>query len=326
MNSYKIIKYTSEHYQMWNNFVAQAKNATFLFHRDFMEYHSDRFEDYSLLVFDEKENLKAIFPANISENKLYSHQGLTYGGFVIDASLKLEKFIAIYAEILHFLNENKIQIINFKLIPSIYCSQPSEEIKYALFLSEAKLTRRDALVTVALQSQFKIDSNRVEGVKRAEKLGLKIIKEIDFTGFWNNVLIPNLEAKHEAKPVHTLAEIQILQEKFPNNVVQYNVYENNEIVAGTTLFLDKKTVHVQYISAIGDKNQHGALDYLFHKLITEEFKDFSYFDFGISNENQGKNINKGLQYWKETFGARTFTQDFYEVETRNFAKFNQVFI
>ena len=119
---------------------------------------------------------------------------------------------------------------------------------------------------------------------------------------------------------------QILQEKFPNNVVQYNVYENNEIVAGTTLFVDKKTVHVQYISAIGDKNQHGALDYLFHKLITEEFKDFSYFDFGISNENQGKNINKGLQYWKETFGARTFCQDFYEVETKNFVKLNQVFI
>lgn len=326
MNSYKIIKYTSEHYQMWNNFVAQAKNATFLFHRDFMEYHSDRFEDYSLLVFDEKENLKAILSANISENKLYSHQGLTYGGIVIDASLKLEKFISIYSEILLFLNENQIQIINFKLIPSIYCLQPSEEIKYALFLSEAKLTRRDALVTIDLQIQFKIDSNRVEGVKRAEKLGLKIKKEINFTSFWNTVLIPNLEAKHEAKPVHTLAEIQILQEKFPNNVVQYNVYENNEIVAGTTLFLDKKTVHVQYISAIGDKNQHGALDYLFHKLITEEFKDFSYFDFGISNENQGKNINKGLQYWKETFGARTFTQDFYEVETRNFAKFNQVFI
>ena len=326
MNSYKIIKYTSEHYQMWNNFVANSKNATFLFQRDFMEYHSDRFEDFSLMVFDEKDNLKAILPANISDNKLYSHQGLTYGGVVIDSTLKIEKFIAIYSAILRFLNENTIDRIHFKLLPSFYCSQPSEEIKYALFLSEAKLIRRDALVTIDLQSEFKIDSNRVEGVKRAEKLGLKIKKEINFTSFWNTVLIPNLEAKHEAKPVHTLAEIQILQEKFPNQIVQYNVYENNEIVAGTTLFLDKRTVHVQYISAIGDKNQHGALDYLFHKLITEEFKDFSYFDFGISNENQGKNINKGLQYWKETFGARTITQDFYEVETQNFAKLNQVFI
>lgn len=326
MNSYKILKYNSNHYSKWNNFVAKAKNATFLFHRDFMEYHSDRFEDFSLLIFDEKDTLKAIFPANISENKVYSHQGLTYGSIVIDASLKLEKFVTMYAEILHFLNENKIETINFKLFPSIYCSQPSDEIKYALFLSEAKLTRRDALVTIDLQSQFKIDSNRVEGVKRAKKLGLKIKKEINFSSFWNTVLIPNLEAKHQAKPVHTLAEIQILQEKFPNNIVQYNVYQEDEIIAGTTLFLDKKTVHAQYISAIGDKNQHGALDYLFHKLITEEFKDFSYFDFGISNENQGININKGLQYWKETFGARTFIQDFYEVETQNFVKLNQVFI
>jgi len=134
----------------------------------------------------------------------------------------------------------RLKRLNFKLFPSIYCSQPSDEIKYALFLSEAKLTRRDALVTIDLQSQFKIDSNRVEGVKRAKKLGLKIKKEINFSSFWNTVLIPNLEAKHQAKPVHTLAEIQILQEKFPNNIVQYNVYQEDEIIAGTTLFLDKK--------------------------------------------------------------------------------------
>lgn len=326
MNSYKIIKYTSEHYQMWNNFVANSKNATFLFHRDFMEYHSDRFEDFSLLVFDEKEHLKAILPANISGKKAYSHQGLTYGGMVIDAGLKLEKFISIYAEILRFLNQNKIESLHFKLIPNIYTSQPSEELKYALFLSEAKLYRRDTLATIDLQSRFKINSNRVEGVKRAQKLGLEIKKETDLNSFWDLVLIPNLELKHEAKPVHSLEEIQQLQQKFPNQIVQFNVYENNEILAGTTLFLDKKTVHVQYISAIGDKNQHGALDYLFHYLITKEYKNFEYFDFGISNENQGKNINKGLQYWKETFGARTFCQDFYEVETQNFVKLNQVFL
>lgn len=326
MNTYKIIKYTSEHYQTWNNFVAKSKNATFLFHRDFMEYHSDRFQDFSLLVFDENNNLKAILPANISDNKVFSHQGLTYGGIVIDSSLKLEKFIAIYAEILLFLNENGIVTINFKLIPNIYCSQPSEEINYALFLSEAKLTRRDSLVTIDLQSHFKIDSNRVEGVKRAEKLGLEIKKTNDFGDFWKKVLIPNLDSKHDAKPVHTSEEIQTLKEKFPENIVQYNVYQNDEIIAGTTLFIDDKTVHVQYISAIGDKNQHGALDYLFHYLITKVYTDFSYFDFGISNENQGKNVNKGLQYWKETFGARTFCQDFYEVETQNFAKLNQVFL
>lgn len=326
MKSYKILKYTSAHYQSWNNFVAQAKNATFLFHRDFMEYHSDRFQDFSLLVFDEKENLKAIFPANISDNKVLSHQGLTYGGIIIDSNLKLDKFITIYSEILKFLSENRIEKVLFKLLPSIYSTQPSDELNYALFLSEAKLMRRDSLVTIDLKSPFKIDANRIEGVKRAEKLGLKISNETNFTSFWNEVLIPNLEVKHEAKPVHNLEEIQKLKDKFPNNIQQFNVYENEKLMAGTTLFIDKKTVHVQYISAIGDKNQHGALDYLFHHLITKVYADFFYFDFGISNENQGKNINKGLQYWKETFGARTICQDFYEVETQNYSKLNQVFI
>ncbi|CAM4281979.1 GNAT family N-acetyltransferase [Flavobacterium terrigena] len=326
MNRYKIIKYTSEHYQRWNDFVANAKNATFLFHRDFMEYHSDRFQDFSLLVFDEKENLKAIFPANVSENKIYSHQGLTYGGIVIDSSLKLEKFIPIYSDILRFLNENNIETVSFKLIPSFYCLQPSEELNYVLFLSEAKLIRRDALSTIDLKHQFKIDPKRVRCVNRSKKIGLEIKKETYFTNFWTEVLAPNLDSKHETKPVHTHLEMKLLQEKFPNQIVQYNVYENDKILAGATLFIDKKTVHVQYSSTIGDKNQHAALDYLFHYLITTVYVDYDFFDFGISNENQGKNINQGLQYWKETFGARTFTQDFYEVETKNFVKLKSVLI
>ena len=61
--------------------MATAKNSTFLFHRDFMDYHQDRFDDYSLLIF-KKEKLIAVFPANKIDEILYSHQGLSYGGLV----------------------------------------------------------------------------------------------------------------------------------------------------------------------------------------------------------------------------------------------------
>ncbi|HQW68620.1 MAG TPA: hypothetical protein PLH25_03065, partial [Flavobacterium sp.] len=81
MKNYTIKKYNSEYFTIWNAFVSSSSNATFLFHRDFMEYHSDRFEDYSLLVFED-EKLISIFPANRVENTVFSHQGLTYGGFV----------------------------------------------------------------------------------------------------------------------------------------------------------------------------------------------------------------------------------------------------
>jgi hypothetical protein len=52
VKNYTVRRYTSEDFALWNAFISTAKNATFLFHRDFMEYHSDRFEDYSLLVFE----------------------------------------------------------------------------------------------------------------------------------------------------------------------------------------------------------------------------------------------------------------------------------
>ena len=90
MKTFEIIKYSKEHFDIWNNFVAKSKNGTFLFHRDFMDYHQDRFDDYSLLIF-KKEKLIAIFPANKIDKILYSHQGLSYGGLVFKKNTKFEE-------------------------------------------------------------------------------------------------------------------------------------------------------------------------------------------------------------------------------------------
>ena len=55
MKKYLVRQYESKDYQDWNAFIGKAKNATFLFNRDFMEYHKERFDDFSLLIFvDEK--------------------------------------------------------------------------------------------------------------------------------------------------------------------------------------------------------------------------------------------------------------------------------
>ena len=75
-------KYSSEDKNQWDAFCDTAKNATFLFKRDFMDYHTNRFEDFSLLLYKEGV-LLALLPANRLETTLYSHQGLTYGGFIV---------------------------------------------------------------------------------------------------------------------------------------------------------------------------------------------------------------------------------------------------
>ena len=67
----------------WNSFVARARNATFLFDRRYMDYHADRFTDHSI-VFRRKGHLAALLPLNIDGDTVWSHQGLTYGGLLID--------------------------------------------------------------------------------------------------------------------------------------------------------------------------------------------------------------------------------------------------
>ena len=290
-----------------------------------MDYHQDRFEDFSLMVF-KNEKLIAVLPANKENKTVYSHQGLTYGGLVLSKSIKFDVVLEGFKAILKFLHENQFEKLTLKLIPSIYTLLPSDEINYLMFVLDAKLIRRDVLSVIDLDEKLKISNNRLEGFKRAEKNGLAIMEETTFDLFWNEILIKNLLEKHNAKPVHSLEEITLLKKRFPKNIRQFNVYHKNKIVAGTTIFETKNVAHSQYISGNEDKNQLGSLDFLHIHLIKEVFKDKKFFDFGISNENQGRQINGGLQFWKEGFGARTITQDFYEVKTENYKKLDTIFI
>lgn len=322
---YTVIKYTPIYLNEWNDFINKSKNGTFLFRREFMEYHSDRFKDFSLLIFD-KNNLVAILPANIKEDVVYSHQGLTYGGLVYTEKIKQAVVILIFKEILRFLSENNINKLCTKQIPYIYAKLPSQEIDYALFLAGAKLIRRDSLSVIEAQSKIKIASNRMAGVKKGITNSFIVREEEDFSSFWNDVLIPNLLAKHNASPVHSLTEIMTLKQQFPKNIRLFVVDYNGGIAAGTVLFETDTVIHSQYISAGDDKNELGSLDFLYYHLVNETFANKKYFDFGISNEEQGTKLNEGLIFWKESFGARTVTQDFYEIATSNYSLLDEVLI
>ena len=326
MKSYNIRKYQSSDYSLWNEFVANAKNATFLFHRDFMEYHQDRFEDFSLLIFDEKNLLKAIFPANREGENLHSHQGLTYGGLVLQQKSKFQEVIGMMKTILQFLQNQHIISLQLKQLPSIYCDFPSDEMEYLSFILNAKLVRRDSLSVLDLKTDYNFSKDRKQAINRGVKSELIVKEENIFAAFWNEILIPNLVQKHNTHPVHNLNEITYLKSKFPSNIRQFNVYFGDELVAGTTIFESEFVAHSQYISGNSNKNELGSLDFLHNTLINYTFKDKKYFDFGISNENQGKNINEGLLYWKESFGARTIVQNFYEIETKNYKLLENVLI
>lgn len=290
-----------------------------------MEYHRDRFQDQSLLIF-KNEKLVAVLPANKVDATLYSHQGLTYGGLVLSSKIKLKEYLVLFKEMLTYLDNQGINTLLIKELPEFYAQLPSQEIAYVAQLTQATTTRVDTASVIDYRNKLSMQSNRVEGVKKAQKRGLIIKEETHFDRFWKEILLPNLEKRHQAKPTHSLDEITHLQQKFPKHIRQFNVYKNKEIVAGATIFETKTTAHVQYISGNEQKQELGSLDFLFDQLIKNTFAHKRYFDFGISNEAQGTQLNAGLSYWKECFGARTMVHRFYDFKTDSYTLLKDVLL
>ena len=316
--------YNSSLKSQWDNFINESKNGTFLFNRDFIEYHKNRFKDYSILFY-KLDKLIAVFPANRLDDKIYSHQGLTYGGLILSKQIKFSDVFQIFNLLLSHLYETNYSTLIIKEMPEIYKALPSSEVNYLLHRMKAKLIRRD-LLSVIKRGNNSYSRDRIQGNKRGKKFKLTVKETLSFDEFWNTLLIPNLKNKHNVAPVHSLDEIIVLNKSFPKKIRQFNVYLDDKIVAGTTIFETKTTAHIQYISANSEKNKLGSLDYLFIYLIEEVFNKKDYFDFGTSNENNGEFINQGLLYWKEGFGARSITQDFYEIQIKNYTDLKDLMI
>jgi hypothetical protein len=325
LKHFSIKRYEANDYEQWNAFVSQAKNATFLFHRDFMEYHQDRFEDFSLLAF-ENEKLIAILPANKVQNTVYSHQGLTYGGLVLLPKAKMNQVIEVFKTLLKFLNDASISNLFLKQIPSIYCDTFSDEMDYLSYVCQAKLQMKHAISVVNLNHPIQFSRSRRKCANRGKKLELIIKEETDFSSFWNDLLIPNLKDKYHSKPVHTLEEITFLRNKFPENIRHFNVYQNEKLVCGTTLFITKTVVKPQYISGTENNNLLGSIDFLYDYLIKDIAHGKAFFDFGPSHENHGLQIVENINFWKESFGAHIVVQNFYEINTSNFSLLDTILI
>lgn len=311
----KLVKYTVKHKDLWNDFVKNSKNTHFFFQRDYMEYHSDRFEDLSLMFFDATDKLIAILPANVKENIVYSHQGLTFGGFLVDDKMKTETMLEIFELLKLFLKEQNIKKLVYKCIPYIYHLKPSEEDRYALFINNTNLIRRDVSATIDLNSKIKYQEQRARAVKKAMKNDLIFKESKDFKNYWK-ILEETLNTQHNAKPVHSIEEIEKLANLFSDNIKLFVAIKDNKMLGGTLVFENKTIVHTQYLANSFEGRNVGALDFVIDKLINEVYSNKKYFDFGISNEDAGKYLNTGLIAQKEGFGARAVVHDFYELEIK----------
>lgn len=309
-----VVRYSEEKESIWNDFNKKAKNSLFMFDRNYMGYHSDRFIDHSLLFYND-DKLVALLPMCEKENTLVSHGGLTYGGIISDEKMKQHTMNDCFDEVVKYMQKNGFSTMIYKTIPHIYHSQPAEEDKFALFANGASLTTVDVSTYINLRNPLSMPKGRKAQISRARREGvvveeLKNLRDyIDFIQLENEVL----ETRHDTKAVHTGDELKMLQERFPDNIHLFGAIKEKKMIAGAVVFEYDQVIHTQYMAANDEARVIGALDLTIHSIIEHYKSEKMWLDFGISTERGRIYLNEGLVAQKEGFGGRTGCYEVWEL-------------
>lgn len=309
----RTIRFEPAYRDVWNSFVAASKNGTFLFDRNYMDYHSDRFLDNSLLFFDDKDRFIGLLPASRHNEEVVSHGGLTYGGVLTNAEMKITTMLGIFENMLSFLEQDGVRKFVYKPIPHMFHILPAEEDLYALFVNNARLYRRDSSSAIWLPNRLKFAKGKREGVKKAIRAGLVVKDSTDFATFFE-IGHSVMRDRHNLRPVHTNDEMTLLAGRFPENIRLHASFAGDKMLAGAIVYRFSTSAHIQYMYNSDEGLGVGALDIVIDHLVNERYVDLRYLSFGVSTENAGRYLNAGLVHQKEMFGARSVMHDFYEID------------
>ena len=307
----RVEPYRSQHKQIWDEMIARSRNGVFLFCRDYMEYHSDRFQDASLLFFDGND-LLAVLPANRDGDQVVSHGGLTFGGVISQDSLGASAMLTLFDVLREWLRGQGVNTLLYKPVPHIYHRAPAEEDLYALFRCGARLVRRDLSSTLDMTRRSPMEHGRQYQLKRGKRTFV-VRESTDYAAFMDLVRSA-LTAKYNVHPTHTKQEIELLSGRFPQNIRLYAAYRGEQLCAGVLVYENTRVAHAQYIAGSDEAKREGALECIFDDLLEKRYASIRYFDWGISTEQAGRSLNPGLVKNKESYGARGVVYDLYELD------------
>jgi hypothetical protein len=321
MSKIEIVKYTPELKEKWDQFVLnESINGTILQTQNFLEYHHKRFKDNSLL-FINSGNISAVCPATISalDGKcvLLSHPGSTFGGLIISKNCNnIDDLNDIIDAFDNYCPSNNITEAQLKQTGDLFSSKSSNLIDYLFFL-KGYGSYEELSFAILFKNNEDVVKNFKSKTRNLYKKSLKYgltFKEVtspeDIQNFHKILCVSLL--KYNTKPVHTFEEMIDLQKRLLSNIRFYGVFNNNEMIAGSMVFLINGVFHTQYLAANPNFLYMQPMDFLDANLILEAAKEgFKGFSFGISTEQKGKVLNTSLAKYKEGFGMDYFINKTY---------------
>ena len=326
---FRIESYEKKYEQLWDDFVLNKSiNGTFLQSRSFLNYHpEDRFEDCSLLIFNQKDNLAAVIPACKDPKDptcFFSHKGSTYGGIIIDkkhySGNGLLEIIEVFEQ---YLMENRYTSVYLKITPDILSIESPALLEYLLYYKKyQQYSELNTYIDLENYDDF-ILTNFIQGkrthVNNCLKLGAvckKIGSNVEIE-LLHEIISSNLR-KYGVIPVHSFNEFILLKEKcVTNNISFFKCVLNDDIIGGAVVFYfpKTKTIHTQYLCSKEEFAKLSPMSFMYYSMIVEAKKiNYKKISWGVSTENFGRTLNQGLLKNKESYGSTySINKTFYKM-------------
>ena len=313
----EIIHYAQQHESVWDQWCAGSGNATFLHTRRFLGYHGNRYRDLSVLI-RESGKVVGVFPAAASPTDaglVVSHPGATFGGIVHQGGLigmRMEEALTELRE--HYRNIGYERLL-YKAVPHIYTRTLAQDDSYALFRLGAQRARCDLSCTIDLANRQAPSERRRRCLKKAKKMVTVAGDSTSMLGELWPVIEDNLARKHNLRPAHTLEELALLLDRFPEQITIRCAAVAGRVEAGVVFFNSFNVWHAQYTAASVRGYEVSALDAVFESAIeSAQQASARYFDFGVSTEDGGRVLNDGLYRFKSEFGGGGMVHESYELD------------
>ena len=308
------------HAEAWEDLVRRSCNGTFLHTRRFLSYHGARFLDRSMVLEDRRGWVTGVFPAAVSPacpEMVVSHPGLSYGGLVHDGSVRGASMIAALRDIADHYRRLGYSRLRYKAVPSVYHSALADDDLYALFRLEGRRYRSDLSAAIDLSHRGRVTQRRIRSRRMAEAAGVSTDESWDkIGGFWK-ILEANLAQRHDTAPVHSLGEMRLLHDLFPDDIILIVARADGILAGGAVLFAAGPVLHMQYTATTEQGRAACVTDLVMERAIDlARRRGHRFFDFGVSTPHEGWSLDEGLYEFKISFGAGGVVHDHYELDLR----------
>jgi hypothetical protein len=314
-------RYSAADAERWDRLIDEAPMGTFLHTRRFLSYHGDRFVDCSIVIEDERGSLWGVLPAALTpgvERVAVSHPGATYGGIVHaqrNAALHVPQMLEAAS---HRLRDEGVTKLVYKPVPAHLQHGPCQADVHTLWRQGARLIRRDLWNVLDLARTPVPSANRKRTVARAHLAGVTVREDNSGAAYeaFHDILVTRLRERYSVEPTHTVEEMVLLRERFPQVASLWLALDRSEaVLAGSWVFdVGRAARHTQYLASTAEGRALFAMDLLIQMLIDDALsRGMGAFSLGASTEPDGS-LNAGLFDYKSRFGPGSIVHDHYELD------------